>query len=531
MQQQRVEVIENGSILSFKPPGFKQILDVQFPKSRLAVCKSCKKNYKTRDMCRERHRHSSEPWSTAYICATLDQSCTDSNNGYVDKPFKVQVVHRQPYSVKAGLDDETPVCFSCKKTNRTKNYCREKRKHRDLPWCTVFVMLSAGAGAGAGAPVANTANNSDNHDDVDFNNSNNHSHDHNHNHNNNHSHSIEDNRDEKKVNDHTPSIEHGTCSENGTCTEGHHHEHQSNSHFHDADSSTNKDSPSYARAQTPTDEQEKNKSLSHSDSDEEQAFSAAPVISPNSEDINKIDKSRTFLVKVSCDHISTHWLEFDGESKEQNAVSSDTKANSSIGTVNNNTTQSPLLLNPPVMPTILPPTIPPVNPSILMPSPIFPQTLQMAPQQFLMQQMQQQQMLQQQLSLQMQINQQLLQQQLSTNNNNISTGSIMPIPTFPISTIPTQSHTAEAEKSTRDDVEIGKTIDAQKEESGITIPPQMDLSLQQAAMQSQMLFQQQLWFQQQQLMATQVGIMPLTNIQQPFSPTPLPKKRKTGEQD
>ncbi len=49
----------------------------------------------------------------------------------------------QPYCFKKDFHKDTPVCASCKRTNRTRKFCREKHKHKKLPWCTVYVILSA----------------------------------------------------------------------------------------------------------------------------------------------------------------------------------------------------------------------------------------------------------------------------------------------------------------------------------------------------------------------------------------------------
>lgn len=94
-------------------------------------------------MCRVRNTHTSAPWTTAYICLTLDDSCTDTTGKYVEKPLTVRMVQWQPYCVRAPFDPKTPVCAACKKTNRTRSFCRERHKHRQLPWCTVYVLLSA----------------------------------------------------------------------------------------------------------------------------------------------------------------------------------------------------------------------------------------------------------------------------------------------------------------------------------------------------------------------------------------------------
>lgn len=134
--------LSHGNVLTFTPPGFNQILNVKFPDCRLAVCEKCKKNYKTRDMCRVRNSHTTEPWTTAYVCFTLDDNCTDDDGKYIDKPFAVRMIQWQPYCVKTPFDPKTPVCSACKKTNRTRSFCRDRHKHRQLPWCTVYVLLS-----------------------------------------------------------------------------------------------------------------------------------------------------------------------------------------------------------------------------------------------------------------------------------------------------------------------------------------------------------------------------------------------------
>ena len=50
-------------------------------------------------MCRVRNQHTGPPWTTAYICMTIDESCTDEDGKYVDKPFIVRMVEWQPYCV------------------------------------------------------------------------------------------------------------------------------------------------------------------------------------------------------------------------------------------------------------------------------------------------------------------------------------------------------------------------------------------------------------------------------------------------
>jgi hypothetical protein len=93
-------------------------------------------------MCRVRSQHTAPPWTTAYICMTLDDSCISEDGTYVDKPMILRMVQWQPFRVKKAFGKKTPVCVTCKKTNRTRSFCRERHQHRDLPWCTVYVMLS-----------------------------------------------------------------------------------------------------------------------------------------------------------------------------------------------------------------------------------------------------------------------------------------------------------------------------------------------------------------------------------------------------
>ncbi|GKY91969.1 hypothetical protein MPSEU_000168500 [Mayamaea pseudoterrestris] len=137
------QAISHGNVLRFTPPGFKHELNVKFPDSRLAVCEKCKKNFKTRDLCRVRNCHSGAPWTTAYICITIDDSCLDEYGKYVDKALTVRMVNWRPFVTKKPFDVKAPVCAACKRTNRTRTFCRDKNHHRHLPWCTVYVLLTA----------------------------------------------------------------------------------------------------------------------------------------------------------------------------------------------------------------------------------------------------------------------------------------------------------------------------------------------------------------------------------------------------
>lgn len=94
-------------------------------------------------MCRVRNAHTGPPWTTAYVCITIDESALDENGKITDKPLTLRMVQWQPFCVTKPFDSKTPVCSACKKTNRTRSFCRDRHRHRLLPWCTVYVLLSA----------------------------------------------------------------------------------------------------------------------------------------------------------------------------------------------------------------------------------------------------------------------------------------------------------------------------------------------------------------------------------------------------
>jgi len=248
------QAISHGNVLTFTPPGFKQSLNVKFPDSRLAVCEKCKKNFKTRDMCRVRNNHTSAPWTTAYICLTLDDSCTDADGNYIDKPLTVRMVQWQPYQVKAPFDPKTPVCSACKKTNRTRSFCRDRHKHRHLPWCTVYVLLSALDAADPSTVVADPSK------------------------------PVDEREDGEKEGD-----KDGSPANKG-------------------DGSTTATSPGEASVA-----ESKASSIDRENVRPNKGKSGGE----ESDDINDIAESRTFLAKVNCQGTTIHWLELSEYEGEQ----------------------------------------------------------------------------------------------------------------------------------------------------------------------------------------------------------------------
>lgn len=142
------------SVLRFTPPGFKYALDIPFPGRVLPVCARCKKNYKTREHCRTKEQHHTLPWTDTYICLTFDSSCFGPDGGLrlEEGPFTAHGVQSQPYIYpeEIDLDPKTPSCAQCKDKNYTRTYCRTNKKHRTLPWSTVYAVLSGPPQGGGG---------------------------------------------------------------------------------------------------------------------------------------------------------------------------------------------------------------------------------------------------------------------------------------------------------------------------------------------------------------------------------------------
>lgn len=284
MQPMYPQAASHGNVLSFTPPGFKQCLNVKFPDSRLAVCAKCKKNYKTRDSCRVRSGHTTAPWTTAYICITLDESCTTAEGKYIDGPLTIRMCNWQPYILKTDFDIKTPVCAACKKTNRTRSFCRARHMHRQLPWCTVFVLLSAVESTDPSTVVAAP------------------------------SRPVQPGEEnEKKISE----VNHiKTSAESALRNICKVEENSETTAVYDVKPLTEKmeDDPNKKIKESviTAGSKEADKPLF---TDQEKKVEAEKQSDANVEgdDINDIDASRTFLVKVSTQSISIHWLELSGE--------------------------------------------------------------------------------------------------------------------------------------------------------------------------------------------------------------------------
>ena len=132
----------NANLLRITPPGFKYSIDVPFPGRVLPVCARCKKNFKTREHCRTKECHYGLPWTDTYLCITLDPTCTSSDGKLLDGPFMAQGVPNTAYQYSGYINPKTPSCGPCKEKNYTRTYCRTTKRHRTLPWSTVYIVLT-----------------------------------------------------------------------------------------------------------------------------------------------------------------------------------------------------------------------------------------------------------------------------------------------------------------------------------------------------------------------------------------------------
>jgi hypothetical protein len=133
---------KEANLLRFTPPGFTSIIDVPFPGRNLPVCEKCKKNFKTREHCRNRECHTGLPWSECFVCVSLDPSCTKEDNTLRPGPFISRLIPPQPLCIPGEVDPETTLCGMCKDKNYTRVHCRVNKKHHQVPWNTVFITLS-----------------------------------------------------------------------------------------------------------------------------------------------------------------------------------------------------------------------------------------------------------------------------------------------------------------------------------------------------------------------------------------------------
>lgn len=234
--------------LNLDIPGLTTNLSVRFPDGRLPVCGRCKKNYKTRDMCRgSQGEHTALPWSTVFICVTLDHTCTDANNNLRKGSFLARNMDWMPYCYKNEVTAKTLICSACKTKNYTRKQCRVKSRHRFLPWSTVYVTLSC------------DTNNTTDRDPEDLIRSG----------------AKRSNANDDDESDHRPGKRRAVGDENDKPV-------KLESSDGDRDGTSNKD------VENETDD-----------------------VGDMGDDISKVDKSRTFLLGISVDTCNIKWLDYD----------------------------------------------------------------------------------------------------------------------------------------------------------------------------------------------------------------------------
>jgi len=144
--------MEKKNALVFTPKGFHQAITLQYPEENrsLIVCKKCKKNYKSRYICRKKNRHTGLPWTDTYICVFIHESCLVRMEGerklsfIRDKVIAGQVVEKKGFDMNMpNASTDLPICSSCKHNNYTRSYCRQQKQHRHLPWNTEYAVMYA----------------------------------------------------------------------------------------------------------------------------------------------------------------------------------------------------------------------------------------------------------------------------------------------------------------------------------------------------------------------------------------------------
>ena len=131
------------------PPGFPRAFDVPFPERRLPVCDRCKRNFKSRDLCRKRDGHRSLPWQATYVAITLDDSVlVEGPDGHLtcaDVPVAATLAGT-PLMCLGPADGSMasePICKVCREKNHTRDHCRNASGHTTPPWNTTYVRLVA----------------------------------------------------------------------------------------------------------------------------------------------------------------------------------------------------------------------------------------------------------------------------------------------------------------------------------------------------------------------------------------------------
>lgn len=140
---------DGTQVCTVHPPGMPRAFDVPFPERKLPVCIRCKKNYRSRELCRQRDEHKALPWQTTYVVVTLTDAVLekgeDGNLSVADIPMiaELQDMPELCRGPADGFMQKEPICKVCKEKNYTRDYCRNTSKHTTPPYQAVYVKLVA----------------------------------------------------------------------------------------------------------------------------------------------------------------------------------------------------------------------------------------------------------------------------------------------------------------------------------------------------------------------------------------------------
>jgi hypothetical protein len=272
----------NSNVLRFTPPGFQFPIDVQFPPRCLPVCERCKKNFKTREHCRGRDCHTELAWCETYVCVSLDNSCTGDDGELLDGPFMAKVVPPIAFNLKGKLNPLTPICAPCKDKNYTRTYCRQNKNHRQLPWSTVYVIVSLKpgvmperSGPSSSASASDGKRRKDNKGDA------------------------------VKSDDEKDTSSEELKRKNSSSADAK----SENSPTPDTETNTNSADTKEAD-KSPEDEKEKEKEKDGNE-DEDKELSMEELYAIEANKLKDIPRSRTFLATVSCKTHRIEWVDID----------------------------------------------------------------------------------------------------------------------------------------------------------------------------------------------------------------------------
>lgn len=139
--------VAGKQVATVHPPGMPRAFDVPFAERRLPVCDRCKKNFKSRELCRRRDGHKALPWQTTYVVITLtDDVVVKADDGtmtHADIPViaELQDTPLMCLGPADGSMEFEPICKVCREKNYTRDYCRKTCKHTTPPWSTTYVKL------------------------------------------------------------------------------------------------------------------------------------------------------------------------------------------------------------------------------------------------------------------------------------------------------------------------------------------------------------------------------------------------------